>query len=73
VIVLLATLVFWATAGAHRGWSQNRLPISKTDEVTGLTYVEYQDRFVPGVDVLAGGVGLGLALAFASLFLRRRT
>jgi hypothetical protein len=72
VIVLLATLAFWATAGAHRGWTQNRVPVSKTDAVTGLTYVEYEDRFVPGVDVLAAGAGLGLVVALSSLFLRRR-
>lgn len=72
VVVLLATLAFWVTAGAHRGWTQNRVPVSRTDAVTGLTYVEYEARFVPGVDVLAAGSGLGLVVALSSLFVRRR-
>jgi hypothetical protein len=73
VILILASIAFWATAGAHRGWSQHRVPVSKTDEVTGLAYIAYEDRFVPGVEVLVGGAGLGLLLGAASLLIRRRS
>ena len=63
--LFVATIGFWAVKGAHTGWSQNRVPRSKTDEVTGIVYTVYENRYVPGIDLLAGGVGLASAL-FAS-------
>lgn len=70
-LALVATTVgFWVIKGAHTGWSQNRVPITKNDEITGIAYTVYEDRFVPGVDVLAAGVGLAGGLFAASFFFR---
>lgn len=70
-LALFATTVgYWATKGAHTGWSQNRVPVTKNDEITGITYTVYEDRFVPGVDALAAGVGLAGGFFAASLFFR---
>jgi hypothetical protein len=70
-LALFATTVgYWAVQGAHTGWSQNRVPITKTDEITGIAYIVYEDRFVPGVDALAAGVGLAGGLFAASFFFR---
>jgi hypothetical protein len=44
--------------------------MSKTDEVTGIVYTVYENRYVPGVDLLAGGVGLAGALFAVSFLLR---
>ena len=66
--LFVTTIGFWAFKGAHTGWSQNRVPMSKTDEVTGIVYTVYENRYVPGIDLLAGGVGLAGAL-FAVSFL----
>ena len=66
--LFVTTIGFWAFKGAHTGWSQNRVPMSKTDEVTGIVYTVYENRYVPGIDLLAGGVGLASAL-FAVSFL----
>lgn len=71
VVLFLGTVGFWAAKGAHTGWSQNRVPVPQTDEITGIEYVTYEDRFVPGVEFLAGGVGLAAGLLVASLFFKR--
>ena len=71
-LVILATVAFWAARGAHRGWSQNRVPVAQTDEITGLEYTSYEERYVPGVDFLALGFGAGLALAAASFLFRQK-
>ena len=68
--LFVATIGFWAVKGAHTGWSQNRVPRSKTDEVTGIVYTVYENRYVPGIDLLAGGVGLAGALLAVSFLLR---
>jgi len=70
LVLLLSTVGFWAAKGAHRGWSQNRVPVSQTDEVTGIVFTTYEDRFVPGVEVLGAGVALSAAFAAASFFVR---
>ena len=68
--LFVTTIGFWAFKGAHTGWSQNRVPMSKTDEVTGIVYTVYENRYVPGIDLLAGGVGLASALVAVSFLLR---
>ncbi len=68
--LVVAVIGFWAIKGAHTGWSQNRVPRSKTDEVTGIVYTVYENRYVPGIDLLAGGVGLAGALFAVSFLLR---
>lgn len=69
-VLLAATVGSWAYLGAHRGWSQNRVPIRHVDEITGIEYVTYEARFVPGVDWLGGGTVLA-ATVFALSFLPR--
>lgn len=68
--LFVATVGFWTVKGAHTGWSQNRVPRSKTDEVTGIVYTVYENRYVPGIDLLVGGVGLAGALFAVSFLLR---
>jgi hypothetical protein len=72
LVILVGTAGFWAAKGAHRGWSQNRVPVSQTDEITGIDYITYEERFVPGVDVLAAGAGLATALFALSFFIRSK-
>ena len=70
-LALFATTVgFWVVKGAHTGWSQNRVPVTKHDEITSIAYTVYEDRFVPGIDVLAAGVGLAGGFFAASFFFR---
>lgn len=73
IVLLLATVGFWAAKGAHRGWTMNQVPVKQTDEITGIEYVTYEKRFVPGVEMLAGGAGLAAGLFAVSFFLGRKT
>ncbi len=69
LLSLLITVVYWSSTGAHRGWSMDKVPVQQVDEITGLEYTSYEDRFVPGIDVLGGGIALGVGLFVVSLFL----
>jgi hypothetical protein len=70
LLTLLVSIGYWLAMGAHRGWSQNRVPVSQTDEVTGVAFTTYENRFVPGIDVLGAGVALA-AFFFALSFIFR--
>jgi hypothetical protein len=67
---LLAVVVFayWAAAGSNTGWTKDKLEIKKTDEVTGIEYVEYKNHFLPGIEFLVLGTGFGLALIGITFF-----
>ncbi len=67
-----ATLGFWAAKGAHLGWSQNRVPVAKTDEITGIVFTTYEERFVPGVEFLGTGLILGAVCLGIAFFLRQK-
>lgn len=68
----LFSIIYWAGKGAHTGWSMNRVPIPQVDEITGIEYITYEDRFVPGVEWLAGGVGLAALFLATSFFFRSK-
>lgn len=71
IVLLLGTgfvFGYWLSAGAHTGWSMNRVPIEQTDEITGLVFTSYEERYVPGIEVVGGTLALG-ALLFALTFL----
>jgi hypothetical protein len=69
--VAFVSLVFWLFGGPNLGWTRNRVPIQKTDPVTGQQYQEWESRFIPGVDFVGGAFLLaGVALG-ASCFCRR--
>lgn len=72
-LLVLGTLGFWLAQGSHRGWSQHRVPTKQVDEVTGLEFVTYEERYVPGVEVLAAGIGAGALLLGVSLFFRKKS
>jgi hypothetical protein len=69
-IVGVVTLAVWLATGAHTGWTQTRVTTMKVDPITELEYPETQDKFVAGVEVLAGGVLLSLALLGSSLMFK---
>jgi hypothetical protein len=73
LLLTLATLAFWAVAGANRGWTKTRVPKTFLDEVTGLEGITYEKRFVPGLDFLGVLAVAAGGLAAASLFFRNRS
>jgi hypothetical protein len=70
VVACLGPLAWWTAAGAHRGWSMDRVPVTQIDEITEIEYITYEDRFVPGLDVLLIGNAAALLLIGASFFFR---
>ena len=68
LVLVVGAIAFWAAAGANRGWTKTRVPKKVVDEVTGLEGVQWQDKFVPGVDFLGAALlGAGI-LAGISIF-----
>jgi hypothetical protein len=66
-VLVVGAIAFWAAAGANRGWTKTRVPQKIVDEVTGLEGIQWQDKFVPGVDFLgatflAAGVLAGISV-----------
>jgi hypothetical protein len=71
--LVVGAVAFWAATGANRGWTKTRVPKKVVDKVTGLEGVEWQDRFVPGVDFLGAALlGAGF-LAGISIFVPAKT
>ncbi|MGA3285266.1 MAG: hypothetical protein ABSD57_12525 [Verrucomicrobiota bacterium] len=67
-VLIVGAIAFWAAAGANRGWTKTRVPKKVMDEVTGLEGIQWQDKFVPGVDFLGAALlGAGV-LAGISIF-----
>jgi hypothetical protein len=65
--LVVGAVAFWAAAGANRGWTKTRVPKKIVDKVTGLEGIEWQDKFVPGVDFLGAallGAGVLAGVAF---------
>lgn len=73
LVLLLAVIGFWTAKGAHRGWSMNQVPVKQVDEITGIEFVTYQDRFVPGIEFLGAGTGLAAGLFILSLFFKPKS
>jgi hypothetical protein len=67
-----AAVVTWFALGANRGWTLTKRPVRTVDVVTGIEGIDYQKRFVPGLDFL-GVVLLGAGfLTGTSLFVRNQ-
>jgi hypothetical protein len=72
VVLALGSSIFWLSTGAHTGFTKHRVEIEKVDPITMIEYVDYEERFVMGVEYLSGGLVLGFALIALSIFLKRK-
>ena len=66
-VLIVGSIAFWAATGANRGWTMTRVPKKIVDEATGLEGIQWQEKFVPGVDflgaaLLGAGVLTGISL-----------
>ena len=71
ILLVGVTLALWLARGAHRGWTRTTVAVKTLDEITGIEAITYEDRFVPGVDFLGGGLASGTTLLVASRFVGR--
>jgi hypothetical protein len=69
-ILVAGSIIFWAAAGANRGWTKTSMPRTVVDQVTGIEGVAYDKHFVPGVDFL-GAALLGASVLAGISFLFR--
>ena len=51
--IAIITMALWAALGANRGWTKTSVTHKEVDSVTGLEYPVIENRFVPGIDLLA--------------------
>lgn len=68
LFLIVGATAFWISTGSHKGFSKNRVEIEKIDPITQIEYVDYEERFIMGVEYLALACGLGLfsfGLSFA--------
>jgi hypothetical protein len=66
-LLVAGAVIFWVATGANRGWTKTYIPIKTVDAVTGLEGVQWQARFVPGVDFLGAallGAGVLAGISF---------
>jgi hypothetical protein len=61
-LCLVAVLATWFALGANLGWTKTSVSTQKIDEITGIEYSVQQDRFVPGLEFLAVGIGTAFAI-----------
>jgi len=69
---LVFGIVYWSGKGAHIGWSMDRVPTAQVDEITGIEFITYEERFVPGIEWLGGAVGLAVLSFGLSFFFRNK-
>ena len=72
-VIFIGTAAWWVQTGQNPGWTKNKVAVEQTDEITGIVYPEYEDRFVPGVDLLAAAGASALVLGGLSFLGRRKS
>lgn len=70
---LFAGVGIWMGGGMHRGWTKTSVAVEKTEEITGIVYRDYEDKFVPGVEFPIAGATAALLLGGVALLLRPRS
>ena len=72
LVLILASTVLWISTGSHTGFSKDRVEIPQVDPITQIGYVDYEERFVLGVEYLALACGLGVTSFGLSFAFRRK-
>jgi hypothetical protein len=71
VLLAVVTLALWFAKGANPGWTKNRVQVKTVDPITEIEQVTWEDRFIPGVEILGGGLFVAAVLFAGSLFIRK--
>jgi hypothetical protein len=72
LVLILVSTAFWISTGSHTGFSKDRVEIPQVDLITQIEYVDYEERFVMGVEFLALAYGLGVTSIGLSFAFRRK-
>ena len=71
-VLILASTAFWISTGSHTGFSKDRVEIPQVDPITQIEYVDYEERYVMGVEFLALAYGLGVTSFGLSFVFRQK-
>ncbi len=63
LLIVVGVGAWWLGTGANRGWTKTSVATMRTDPITQIDYPVYEDRFVPGVDLVAAAVLLAGVLS----------
>ena len=72
LVLILVSTVFWISTGSHTGFSKDRVEIPQVDPITQIEYVDYEERYVMGVEFLALAYGLSVTSFGLSFAFRRK-
>ena len=72
LVLISVSTAFWISTGSHTGFSKDRVEIPQVDLITQIDYVDYEERFVMGVEFLALAYGLGVTSFGLSFAFRRK-
>ena len=72
LVLILVSTAFWISTGSHTVFSKDRVEIPQVDPITQIEYVDYEERFVMGVEFLALAYGLGVTSFGLSFVLRQK-
>jgi hypothetical protein len=71
LLLTLLAAAWWGARGFNRGFTKTSVPVPVVDEITGIEGVEYEQRFVPGIDFLGVSAAGASLLAGASFLFRK--
>lgn len=72
VVIIVSAVAFWISTGSHTGFSKNRVEVPMLDPITQIEYIEYEDKFIMGVEYLAAAIGIGIATFAISFVFGRK-
>ena len=72
LFVTLVALVFWLFGGPNMGWTKKCVMVKTINPVTGREQIQWENRFLPGVEFLGGGVLAGVMLFGTSFLFRNK-
>ena len=72
IVIMFSALGFWVWTGMHIGFSKDRVAIERVDPITEIEYVEYEERFVMGIEYLGAALAVSLLLFGASYLIPKK-
>lgn len=72
-VIAAGSLALWAGLGRNTGWTKTSVTEMRVDPVTTLEFPVTENRFVPGVDVLAAALAVAAGVFGASFFFRSQS
>jgi hypothetical protein len=68
LIIIAAALLFWLTNGAEI-FTKTAVLVEKQDELFGTAYKEWENRFIPGLDITAAFAVLSIFTSSVLIYL----